>query len=600
MAVVTTFRPKAELDADQNIREFIEFNKANCPFKVDWDATVWDITDSLTLRGRLISSRLIWSDWDTRRQRRRFTPLPQAFCNFAKAYICSEFRGRKLQVLSRHQTALRALEKVLSAARKSSIESVDHQVLTAAAQLIAAEQSRASAWGAGQKLQTIAMTLTSLGVDAARHWKSPSQWVSPHRSNRVSANTDQATKSKLPDVRSVVALGEIFASSDAPQDVVTTCFAALAMTAPVRCAEVLTLPVNCLTSATSSAEKADSTGLSWRPAKGAEAKTNFCIGPDQSSVAREAVRRLLELGRAARLAAGWYEKNPSDLYLPPGYEHLRGRPLTLVEMSAIRGRNSVPRACKAPEVFGTTGIVGKVRPEDDRLGSGQDWAGLYSFAEFERHTLSRLSRHFPLADRSSGLKFSEALFCLPQNILRANAITEQFAPQMMTFSMIHHQLGANPGGRTVFSRNRKLNDNGEPFKITSHQFRHLLNTLAQSKHLSQNLIAFWSGRRDARQNEWYNHLPQEAYIEAYTKLDAGAPVLNLDGPLETKAQQSRRHNATNRKSALQTELHAVHVTRYGLCRHDYALAPCPRDKDCINCGEHLFTKGSSAQLMTLL
>jgi hypothetical protein len=38
------------------------------------------------------------------------------------------------------------------------------------------------------------------------------------------------------------------------------------------------------------------------------------------------------------------------------------------------------------------------------------------------------------------------------------------------------------------------------------------------------------------------------------------------------------------------------VTRFGLCRHDYALTPCPKDKDCINCGEHYVVKGDEKAL----
>ncbi len=90
-----------------------------------------------------------------------------------------------------------------------------------------------------------------------------------------------------------------------------------------------------------------------------------------------------------------------------------------------------------------------------------------------------------------------------------------YVPQPISISMINHQLGANPGGRTVFSRNGKLAPDGRPWEITSHQLRHLLNTLAQSKYLPQSLIALWSGRANETQNAWYDHTSPEVHIEAY-------------------------------------------------------------------------------------
>src|SRR5690606_14847382 len=54
--------------------------------------------------------------------------------------------------------------------------------------------------------------------------------------------------------------------------------------------------------------------------------------------------------------------------------------------------------------------------------------------------------------------------------------------------------------------------------------------------------------------------------------------------------------AISRNDALRMELGSTITTRYGICRHDYSLTPCPKDKDCIRCGENTFLKGNQGQL----
>lgn len=179
----------------------------------------------------------------------------------------------------------------------------------------------------------------------------------------------------------------------------------------------------------------------------------------------------------------------------------------------------------------------------------------------------------------------------PEHILMPYAEPLLYVPSPLSTNQINNQLGANPGGITVFSRNGKVNPDGSPIAITTHDFRHLLNTLAQSKHLSESLIAFWSGRKNVGQNEWYDHLPQEAFIEAYLKLGAQAQPVNVHGHLEAKVTSISIGHGLTREEALRLELGATHRTRYGICRHEHALTPCPKDKDCVTCTEHTFVKG---------
>ncbi|HCX5220400.1 TPA: hypothetical protein OZU28_004874, partial [Escherichia coli] len=56
-----------------------------------------------------------------------------------------------------------------------------------------------------------------------------------------------------------------------------------------------------------------------------------------------------------------------------------------------------------------------------------------------------------------------------------------------------------------FQRHKALHPNGMKEVFSSHQPRHLLNTLAQRAMLSDIEIAFWSGRKNVEQNNVYDN-----------------------------------------------------------------------------------------------
>ena len=40
-------------------------------------------------------------------------------------------------------------------------------------------------------------------------------------------------------------------------------------------------------------------------------------------------------------------------------------------------------------------------------------------------------------------------------------------------------------------------------------------------------------------------------------------------------------------------------TLYGICVHDYAMAPCQKQRECMNCKEHVCIKGDHVTLERL-
>ncbi|OGT59368.1 MAG: hypothetical protein A3F43_06540 [Gammaproteobacteria bacterium RIFCSPHIGHO2_12_FULL_42_10] len=141
---------------------------------------------------------------------------------------------------------------------------------------------------------------------------------------------------------------------------------------------------------------------------------------------------------------------------------------------------------------------------------------------------------------------------------------------------------------SVFDRHG-LNIIGEKsLKANSHQFRHLLNTMAQRGGLSQSEIARWSGRADMKQNRIYDHMSEFELVDMLRSHDKS---LSLDQPLEEIAEQIAAKIPMTRQEFNTLAMPTAHVTEFGFCIHDFTMSPCQRFRDCLNCTEQVCIKG---------
>ena len=603
--MITNFRGDVNLTCEENLVNFIKFSKENTKFKdVNFDFNSWDITTYVPKKNSGHETASVyfcsWRD-NTGNSKFKNDFMQEPFLSFAKAAFSEYMREEPKAEYRRFVVALQVIEQsLLDLNYPPNVIYLNQNVMNNASSLLF--QKYKDPWTIGKTLVFIVKNYVNMGRLSKVYvdWKCNIPYKKPFRNDLINVENDIDKKNKLPDPNGILALADIFVNSTNINDKIVTAFVALAMFSPARATEILSLPVDCITSASDG----DNTlmGIRWRPSKCGDPMTKFAITPESEDIARKAIKFLKDLGAQARVAAEWYQQfeNSSErkIYLPPGFEHLRGEDLTLHEISMIIGRkNIIPSG--ATISFGIR-IGAKRRSSDKRrMAKHQqhlDEVELYSFGSLERSILKRIPKKFPILDDSCRLYWKDALFVLPANSLVSSTEPLFYVPESISIHSINHQLGHNPGGNTIFSRNNKVNVDGEFFYLTTHKFRHLLNTLAQSKYLSQELIAFWSGRKSVKQNEFYNHITQESYIEAYLHLEEHAPKVGVVGPLLDKVESRSLNESISYDEALKLELGAIHITRYGLCRHDYALTPCPKDKDCINCGEHYVVKGDLRHL----
>jgi hypothetical protein len=575
--------------AKKNLAEYIATAKLGFPFEgISWSQISWDITLFTPKRGQGKKRCIVHFHTRTIKDRRATTtPLHPKFLDFAKALFSTTMSIKMLSSPQRLVYALQYIEKALiDQSIEPCITNLTNDVLDGLA--TRAEQDFERPWDILNTVQKIVNVIENrqLSIESLC-WVNPIPFGNPPRNDRTSQEHDKTIK--LPSIQAICELGAIHNESLAINDKVTTCFVALALFAPSRSCEVLTLPVNCVTSGES--REGPVMGIAWHPAKGGLPLTKYAASKESEILALDAIEYLTNLGETARVAAKWYRENPGKLYLPQPFEHLRNQPLTLREASQIIGRERDIPSCRAVE-FGLKTTHTFTRDPTRAWRKRGTLTPLYFFEGLEKWALSRLPPTFPELDQETELYWDEGLFVLPQNSLRPGAAIIYNVPDTFSSSALNNQMGGF-SNNSIFMRNNKRDSAGNPYKVTTHQIRHLLNTLAESKYLSQELIAFWSGRKSAAQNEWYNHLPQEAYIEAYVKLGEEGPDLEVHGPLVEKAAAVARNNLISYEEAMKIELGSIQATEHGLCRHQFSLTPCPKDKNCSGCGEFAFMKGDA-------
>jgi hypothetical protein len=571
------FRPKAELDATGNLRRFIDACRSELTvFGADlpFDENTWDISDWISLKGHGNKRhRLVFSNLETVNNNNPAS-MSEPFLSFAKAY-CRYMQGfRPVVGIGPRLTALRALEAALSES-KGDVDPVrvDLQVLNRAAQIIVEKYTEAAAYRMGGQLEMLAEFMADNRLTIV-----PARWRNfikrPGDAVRVGKDFDERRKEKMPSQAALDALPQVFRMAIEPTDVIVSSVAAILCAAPDRISELLTLPVDCEVRQESGKDGKVAFGLRWFPAKGGGAMIKWVV-PSMADIVHEAIGKIRKITNEARCIAKWYEENPDEIYLAKDVVHYRNRViLTLREVAEVIGLGNTNAAnswCKMSEVktFKEGGVV------------------YVHFDDVQSAVISKLPKGFPVLEPAHNLKYSEALFVFRINELHAQRGTCNCLVETININQINDGLGARVsyGFPSIFTRLGFSEEDGGTLRVTTHQFRHYLNTLAQAGGLSQLDIAKWSGRKDIRQNAAYDHVTPGQMVQKIR--DAIGDASTLFGPL---AELSKK-TLIPRDEFARLVAPTAHTTELGYCIHDYTMSPCQLHMDCIHCSDLVCVKG---------
>lgn len=587
MADIIQFIPRVECDAKANLQGFIALCRDELTVlgaDLDWNSNYWNVTKYLERKGTKGPFAFIFNNYDSAgiklRSATEAVPMAQPFLDFAKSYMRYQHAWKRTTGYVLRLTALRVLEKALIERNDDGIphvEKVDPHVLFRAIQIFQENNPR-SAYHVAVQLKLIADLLVKFRLTAVPFiWKNPLKRPDEHN-NRVGNKSEEARAAKLPSTETLQALARAFHEAVAPVDVVSTSIAALMMCSPDRINEVLRLPVNCENTFVHNGK--EQYGLRWWPSKGAEPMVKPVIST-MVETARTALERIRKHTEEARRIAIWYERNPGKLYLPRYLEHLRGNEyLSTPEICEVVGFATNSAAC----VWAKANKVRFIKEERPRNGIGRP-GNLYRFDDIEKAVIKMLPDNFDIYDKSTGLKYSEALCIFPKNFFHVGKGNMHCMFEVISSNVINIQLGssANHDKTSVFSRLGILDADGNPYKIRTHQFRHFLNTLAQKKNVDQLIIAMWSGRKDVRQNRSYDNRTPEEVLELMRQGD----ISNTNGELI----EIIPNVPMTREQYMEMRYPTVHTTQFGFCVHDWSMIPCQKHRACLDCTEHKCIKG---------
>jgi hypothetical protein len=503
--------------------------------------------------------------------------MSEPFLNFAKAYFlyCRALAGSvQIQHLL---VSLRVLEKALvDAYGNSAVHRVTPVICDEAARLIQKRYESGAAYRAGCALKRLAAFISENRLANPFQWASAIGRPSEDR-NRVGKKADKARAEKMPSQAALEALPQCFNMATDVRDVLASSVAALLCTAPDRIGEVFGLRVDC--EVDDALKGRPIYGLRWYPEKGAEPTVKW-IAPTMVEVAKAAITKLRVISQPAREIATWYERNPSKVYLPPGTEYLRSQEyLTADEVARILG---IAGAAQARTWLKMNGI----EPCDPPAGTKRQ---CFRFDQFEAAVLAHLPKGFPLIDDRTGLKYSEALVVVRKNELHGQRGTILCLVEPVTINQVNETLGTKPGVQSIFDRFGFTEPDGNPINVSSHQFRHWLNTLAHRGGMSQLDIAKWSGRTKTKDNPAYNNMAPEEFLSMARELAEGDD--RLVGGLAELAEKV----PISRDEFMVLEIPTAHTTELGFCVHDFTMLPCQKHRDCVNCNEHICIKGDRSK-----
>jgi len=566
MADVIHFTPRHELSAQENLEQFIVLCKKSLSVfgvDLDWDADYWP-TAGVTFGNLDQKSRILNPD----------NVLKQPFNDFSKAYYRYQ-QGFKPSKAKTEVRALKCLERaLLMVSPEPDIQNINIGVLDSAATLARELFSPGMAYHAGRELARLAAFISERNLVASSlNWKSPNK--RPTDTVRTGKKAKENRENKLPAQETLDILADIFATFPIiDRDIFTTSVAAMLLSAPSRISEVLALPVDCEVWETKR-DGVQAYGWRFLPGKGGTPMIKWI--PDvMVSTAQEAIRRVSKITKEARIIAAWLEQNPERFYRHLNCPNVdENEPLTIKQAAQALGIQSEKLWYLKAELkrFGVSG--------ENTLATLNQWVH------------KRLPKGFPYFDKERGIRYSNALFCMQAKQLRTDMSSSPCMVWKPTSNVFNNNLGpreSQPGcfTPTIFDRLGYNLNRDKPLKVTSHQFRHLLNTMVQRGGLSQAEIARWSGRADIKQNQTYDHMSEFELVAMLRSHDTG---LSLNQPLEEIAAQIAEVIPMTRQEFNSLTMPTAHVTEYGFCVHDFVMSPCQRFRDCLNCSEQVCIKG---------
>jgi hypothetical protein len=568
------------LDAETSLALLVERARSLEVFgpTVDFDAPVWNLTDikiakpSAAKTHQLFFTRITERETRSMEGRVAFEPV---FGNLVKAMMAlrehagtvGPSRYRRLLQAARH------LYETLEDRGFDPARLISDDFYRAAMALD--KTSPSNRYTIGQDLEAIAHFVNKHALSKARiHFKSPHPRVS------YVAKTDQKSRKKRADkmpseelIDAVIAMSDIVRELGDDRDILRAAIVELLMCAPWRINEALMLLADCIRRQIATDPKTGNTyeafGFAYGGSKGAHDNVKRVPSP-MVEIAERAMADILRITQPGRDAALWMEEHPGRAYVAERFRLADpGTQLTMHDVAEALGLASKEAA--------TYWLRANEAPFEKRDGRFR-----CSLGDLEA-TVLRLQPKLPL---NMPQRLSEYLLLVPEHYFRRDMAALPCIVTFVTDAQIGGFLQTNGKQKSVFERLKILDAAGKPYVVTSHAFRHYLNTIAKDGELPELDISRWSGRKRIEQNATYDHTDGRQLMKRMRQM---LNTRAMRGPLPDTVEMLP---PAEREQFIEARINTAHMTDIGACIQDWSLAPCPKHGSCAGCGDHLVIKGN--------
>ncbi|HGW4399987.1 TPA: integrase [Acinetobacter nosocomialis] len=528
--------------------------------------------------------------------------LDHSILEFAKAYVKYQRINSKLKTQDTI-LGIRVLEKICL----DRYGEVDLSKLVIADFDLAAENAKksykaSSAYHVGRHLKILLDFIRQLKIVNLPEWKNPIKKPAD-KVILLDKESEEYRSSKLPDEDAIFALADIFLRKDSElsnRDIFVTSAVSLLLAAPERASELFFLKHNCIYEeevprrSKSSLELAEDgsniekvLGIRWYAQKNYGYDIKY-IPSVMIPTVKRAIERLIKMSEQPRHLAYLLEtsdKFPRHKFCPkvPDDQLLKRSEV----LSAMGFDVSLYDETSKEKNSGKSFLITREIPISDYAVCLNDLNIILR---------NRLPQGFPYIPFRTGngvqIKWSEALFASFHNQFHSNKITIFSELWIPTINNLNEDL--SPTRRNLKGKRQLCNmksifqrwGHGN-YSMTTHQFRHLLNTIANTNGMDSLLLAKWSGRADMKQNRVYDHTTVEDRNYGLIEMQKNeVGIVNTDSTFTFQTATPRTLQELNTKTTL-----SMHTTEFGLCTHSYIDEPCLKYRNCLNCTEHVCIKG---------
>lgn len=330
---------------------------------------------------------------------------------------------------------------------------------------------------------------------------------------------------------------------------------------------------------------------------------------------------LLDGGKRSRMLVSWYEKHPDQLYLPPGLEHLRGKPVTSELLWQIvmltTEKPSQGQLCAVRNNY----WYKIVKPRDKQASAltvvdnprrALHWWAVEEYLLKQVHErMGRMRRVTVLVDYKGRL--SEMLVLVDCNYT-------PYLPDALYDQKVRSRLRTSRADLpSVFSKlDLRMSQDGKEVQcyLGTHDPRRWLTTQALSagEKLSDVMINKWARRLNVRQMDGYD-LREDEQKADQAAMSLPNELADMSNGLQALEDQSAQYGlsseivvahgqgvsvtsmeavcqATEDRPVARTggQILILYPTRFGVCVHQHHETPC-RSYKCAPCNENTAVKG---------